>query len=188
MTSGPASAIDRPRRGRPRARNEILRANRLGGHEPETLAASFGTPLYVYDLDVVGRQVEALRSVLPARFELAYAIKANPSLGVVAHLAGSGLGADVASGGELATALRAGVPAIVVPFTMDQPFWASRVVALGAGPTPIARKRLTLGRLADALRTTVADTAMRARSAALGEKLRAEDGVAEAVAHFGRMA
>ncbi len=117
MTSGPASAIDRPRRGRPRARNEILRANRLGGHEPETLAASFGTPLYVYDLDVVGRQVEALRSVLPARFELAYAIKANPSLGVVAHLAGSGLGADVASGGELATALRAGVPAGAVVMT-----------------------------------------------------------------------
>ncbi len=90
--------------------------------------------------------------------------------------------------GTTGAALRAGVPAIVVPFTMDQPFWASRVVALGAGPTPIARKRLTLGRLADALRTTVADTAMRARSAALGEKLRAEDGVAEAVAHFGRMA
>ena len=41
-----------PRRGRPPARNEILRAGRLGGLAPEELASGFGTPLYVYDLDV----------------------------------------------------------------------------------------------------------------------------------------
>jgi diaminopimelate decarboxylase len=73
------------------------------------LAERFGTPLYVYDLDVVTRQVDALRAVLPPSFELAYAVKANPALGVVTHLASLGLGADVASGGELTTALRAGV-------------------------------------------------------------------------------
>ncbi|HSO30079.1 MAG TPA: hypothetical protein VLS28_09255 [Candidatus Sulfomarinibacteraceae bacterium] len=106
-----------PRRGRPPARNEILRAGRLGGLDPERLAAEFGTPLYVYDLDVVSRQVAALRSVLPSSFDLAYAVKANPALGVVAHLAGLGLGADVASGGELATALRAGVPADAIVMT-----------------------------------------------------------------------
>ena len=46
-----------PRRGRPPARNEILRAGRLGGLAPEELASRFGTPLYVYDLDVIERQV-----------------------------------------------------------------------------------------------------------------------------------
>lgn len=102
---------ERPRRGRPPARNEILRAGRLGGLAVDGLAERFGTPLYVYDLDVVSRQVAALRGVLPATFDLAYALKANPALGVVAHLAGLGLGADVASGGELATAVRAGAPA-----------------------------------------------------------------------------
>ena len=102
--------LDRPRRGRPPARNEILRGGRLGGVEPERLAERFGTPLYAYDLDVVDRQVAALRGVLPDRVELAYAVKANPALAVVTHLARSGLGADVASGGELATAQRAGVP------------------------------------------------------------------------------
>src|SRR3990172_9894375 len=107
-TSSP-SFEQQPRRGRPPSRNETLRAGRLGGHSAEDLAARFGTPLYVYDLDVVSRQVAALRAVLPPSFELAYAVKANPALGVVAHLAGLGLGADVASGGELATALRAGV-------------------------------------------------------------------------------
>lgn len=107
----PSSVVLRqqPRRGRPPSRNEILRAGRLGGHLAEDLAARYGTPLYVYDFDVVSRQVAALRAALPASFELAYAVKANPALGVVAHLGGLGLGADVASGGELATALRAGV-------------------------------------------------------------------------------
>ncbi|MFP5341981.1 MAG: diaminopimelate decarboxylase family protein [Candidatus Limnocylindria bacterium] len=100
----------RPRRGRPPARNEILRAGRFGGLAPEDLATRYGTPLYVYDLDVIAGQVGALRSALPPHAELAYAVKANPSLAIVAWLGSLGLGADVASGGELATALHAGIP------------------------------------------------------------------------------
>ncbi len=96
-------------------RNEVLRGGRLAGLSPEDLAEQFGTPAFVYDLDVVGRQVEALRSALPARFDLAYAVKANPNLAVIRHLAGMGLGADVASGGELRHVIRAGFdPAHVV--------------------------------------------------------------------------
>ncbi len=115
-----ANAIDRPRRGRPPARNEILRAGRLGGLAPDELATRFGTPLYVYDLDVVHRQVAALRAVLPPVVDLAYAVKANPALAVVAHIGQLGTGADVASAGELATALRAGID-------------ASRIVMTGPG-------------------------------------------------------
>jgi diaminopimelate decarboxylase len=106
-----------PRRGRPPARNEILRAGRLGGVEPEAIAASHGTPVFVYDLEVVRRQVLSLREQLPASFDLAYAVKANPALGVVGWLASLGLGADVASGGELQAALRAGVPPGRIVFT-----------------------------------------------------------------------
>jgi diaminopimelate decarboxylase len=102
---------NRPRRGRPPARNEIHRAGRLAGVVPSELAERFGTPLYVYDLDVVDGQVSALQAVLPAVVDLAYAVKANPALAIVAHLGGLGLGADVASRGELQTARRAGVPA-----------------------------------------------------------------------------
>lgn len=101
---------DRPRRGRPPARNEILRSGRLAGLAPRDLVDRFGTPLYVYDLGVIDGQVAALRAVLPDRTDLAYAVKANPALAIVQHLGGLGLGADVASGGELATALRAGIP------------------------------------------------------------------------------
>ena len=99
------------RRGRPPARNEILRNGRLGGVPAEALAELAGTPYYAYDLGVVTRQVERLRAALPPAFDLAYAVKANPNLAVVRHLAGLGLGADVASGGELGHALRAGIPA-----------------------------------------------------------------------------
>lgn len=106
-----------PRRGRPRARNEILGGVRLGGLDPSELAARFGTPFYAYDLDVIGRQAAALRAVLPPIADLAYAVKANPSLAVIRHLAGLGLGADVASGGELAHAIRAGMPPERIVFT-----------------------------------------------------------------------
>jgi sterol 3beta-glucosyltransferase len=102
-----------------------------------------------------------------------------PRVAAVVHHGGAG---------TTGLALQAGVPAIVVPFTVDQPFWGSRVAALGVGPTPIPRKRLTQEGLADALRRTVADEAMRARAAALGERIRAEDGVAAAVEIFGRLA
>ncbi len=103
------------RRGRPPARNEILRAGRLAGLDPGGLAERYGTPFYVYGLDVVGGQVDALRRALPAAVDIAYAVKANPSLAIMRHLFGLGLGADVASGGELRHVLRAGAdPALVV--------------------------------------------------------------------------
>ena len=107
--------VDRPRRGRPPARNEILRGGLLGGLAPDELAERFGTPFYVYDLDVIERQVRALQHVLPSVVDLAYAVKANPALAVVEHLGRLGLGADVASRGELETVIRAGIePARIV--------------------------------------------------------------------------
>jgi len=89
----------------------------LGGADPETLAQEFGTPFYVYDLDAVRGQVEALRAVMPPSFDLAYAVKANPALAVVGYLGSLGLGADVASGGELELTERAGIEPKDVVFT-----------------------------------------------------------------------
>ena len=90
----------------------------LAGLDPADLAdlaERFGTPCYVYDLDVIDRQVGALRAVLSGRADIAFALKANPALAVVTYLGSQGLGADVASAGELATALRAGIaPASIV--------------------------------------------------------------------------
>ena len=51
-----------------------------------------------------------LRRALGPRFELAYAVKANPSLGVLSFLRKFGLSSDVASRGELLAVRRAGCP------------------------------------------------------------------------------
>lgn len=59
--------------------------------------------------------------------------------------------------------------------------------ALGAGTPPIPRRRLTREALAAALRRAVSDEGLRARAAALGAAILAEDGVREAVAHFERL-
>jgi sterol 3beta-glucosyltransferase len=83
--------------------------------------------------------------------------------------------------GSTAEGLRAGVPSLVCPFFGDQPFWGARVARLGVGPRPIPQRRLTVDRLAAALRTLVEDDAMRARAAALGVEIAGEDGVGEAV-------
>ncbi len=84
--------------------------------------------------------------------------------------------------GTTAAGLRAGIPAIVTPYFGDQPFWGQRVYELGVGPKPIPRQRLTVDRLAESIRRAVSDTAMRKRAACLGECIRAENGIAQAVA------
>jgi sterol 3beta-glucosyltransferase len=89
--------------------------------------------------------------------------------------------------GTTAAGLRAGVPSIVIPFFGDQPFWGQRVATLGVGPEPIPRKQLTVERLTQAIQTAVTDRAMIRRAADLGAKIRAEDGIANAVAILGKM-
>jgi sterol 3beta-glucosyltransferase len=84
--------------------------------------------------------------------------------------------------GTVAAGLRAGKPAVIVPFFGDQPFWGRRLAQLGVGPAPIPQKQLTGPRLAEALRVVTGDGRVRQRAAALGEQIRAEDGVGRAVA------
>jgi UDP:flavonoid glycosyltransferase YjiC (YdhE family) len=83
--------------------------------------------------------------------------------------------------GTTAASLQAGLPTIIVPFIADQPFFGERVHQLGVGPKAIPRKELTAAALASAIHTVVHDQQMRDKAKALGEAIRAEDGVAEAV-------
>ncbi len=69
-----------------------------------------GTPVYAYDLCRIRAQVARLRESVPSTIEVLYSLKANASLGLCTVLAECGLGADVASAGELLTALEAGFP------------------------------------------------------------------------------
>jgi diaminopimelate decarboxylase len=71
-----------------------------------------GTPAYVYDLDAIAAGARALAAGFgDARHLVAYAVKANTAGPIVRTLAREGCGAEVVSGGELAVALRSGVPA-----------------------------------------------------------------------------
>ena len=83
--------------------------------------------------------------------------------------------------GTTAAGLAAGIPSIIVPFFADQPFWGQRVYALGVGPRPIARRRLTVDNLTKAIERAVSDEEMRKRAAILGERISTENGIAQAV-------
>jgi sterol 3beta-glucosyltransferase len=83
--------------------------------------------------------------------------------------------------GTTAAGLRAGVPSVIVPIMSDQPFWGRRVHALGAGPTPIPRSKLTTDNLAAAIAEATTSPAIRQKAAELGAKITAEDSVDEAV-------
>jgi UDP:flavonoid glycosyltransferase YjiC (YdhE family) len=76
---------------------------------------------------------------------------------------------------------------VVIPFFGDQPFWGRRVAALGVGPEPIPRRKLTAERLAQAIQQAVTDPMMRQQAADLGVKIRAEDGIARAVDVIGKL-
>lgn len=89
----------------------------VGGMDPADLVRAHGSPLFVYDLDVVTARVAALRAALPANAEVAFAVKSNPNPALLSHLAGLGLGADVASMGELEAVTRAGFDLRKVVFT-----------------------------------------------------------------------
>ncbi len=105
----------------------------IAGLEAEALAAEFGTPLYVYDLDAVAARVATLRAALPPTFELAYAAKANPALAVLALMSRLGLGLDVASGGELHAASRVGIAPGRIVFTGPGKRDAELAAAVAAG-------------------------------------------------------
>lgn len=100
-----------------------------------------------------------------------------PRVAAVVHHGGAG---------TTAAAARAGVPAVVVPHGVDQPFWGNRIAALGVGPRPVPRSALSAQSLATALRTALTDDGMRARAAVLGEQIGDEDGIAAAVEVVGR--
>lgn len=82
--------------------------------------------------------------------------------------------------GTTAAAVRAGVPAVVVPFHGDQPFWASRVARLGVGPKPVPRRTLSAERLAAAIGKALHDDGIRERAAQVGRAVREERGTERA--------
>jgi len=95
-----------------------------------------------------------------------------PRVAAVVHHGGAG---------TTAAGLRAGVSSVLVPHFGDQAFWGEQIVRLGVGPKAIPREEMTAEKLAAAIARAVTDETIRARSAALGERIRTEDGVGRAI-------
>jgi len=89
----------------------------IGGQDVTALIETAGdTPLFVYDLGMIARRVERLRAAMPPGLEIHYAIKANPHPPLMAAMAGMVDGFDVASEGELARSIEAGMAAKHISF------------------------------------------------------------------------
>lgn len=90
----------------------------LEGVPLAAIAASHGTPTYVYSRQALTDAFEAYRQALAGRRSLVcYAVKANSNLGVLSVFAQLGAGFDIVSGGELARVLAAGGDAGKVVFS-----------------------------------------------------------------------
>ena len=79
----------------------------VGGRSITSLAARYGTPLFVYDRSVLDQKIDLLRRSLP-QFDIYYSVKANPNLAILRHFVLRGCGLEVASAGEFLQALAAG--------------------------------------------------------------------------------
>ena len=67
-----------------------------------------GTPLFIYDSAILDKKWRLLRVTLPQEFSISYSVKANPNPAVIRHFLEKGCGLEIASGGELHIALKAG--------------------------------------------------------------------------------
>lgn len=89
-----------------------------GGMPLGDIAASHGSPLYVYSGDGIRDDYRRFAAaVAPVDGAVHFALKANSALGVIGLLARHGAGADIVSGGEMARALAAGIPAEKIVFS-----------------------------------------------------------------------
>ena len=83
----------------------------------DRLAEEIGTPFYCYSTATLERHYKVFAAALPAGSLVAYAAKANDNLAVLKTMGRLGAGCDVVSGGELAKALAAGIPANKIVFS-----------------------------------------------------------------------
>jgi diaminopimelate decarboxylase len=90
----------------------------LGGVKLTRIAEKVGTPVYVYNAEVIRNRYRALDEAFAAvSHRICYAIKANSNLAVLRVLRDLGAGADIVSGGELKRAVQAGFPPEKIVFS-----------------------------------------------------------------------
>ena len=85
--------------------------------------------------------------------------------------------------GTTAAGIALGKPTVVVPFFGDQPFWGSMIARAGAGPFPVAYKKLT----ADILAKSISDAlqpSQKEKAAKLASSIAKEQGTTDGALSF----
>lgn len=82
---------------------------KLSGIDCMEIAQKHGTPTYVYCIDSMKKNIENFISKFSENDIVCFAVKANSNQTVLKHLAQSGAGMDVVSGGEILRCIKAGV-------------------------------------------------------------------------------
>ncbi|MGB0716896.1 MAG: glycosyltransferase [Phycisphaerae bacterium] len=90
--------------------------------------------------------------------------------------------------GTTAAGLRAGLPTLICPFGVDQPFWGGRVSSLGCGPEPLPIKRVNADGMAARLTDLVNTEKYRYNARRIQAEMAKESGVETAADAIERMA
>ncbi len=112
----------------------------VAGHDVRELAEQFGTPAYLVDVDDARQRAREYRDEFARAFaaigtacDVFYAGKAFLSVAMAKLVHAEGLHLDVCSGGELAVAVRAGVPGELIGMHGNNKSVAEIDAALAAG-------------------------------------------------------
>lgn len=88
----------------------------VGGIPVSEIVRRQGTPLFVYDREILERKYAQLRHALPNRFAISYSVKANPNPAFLEFFLEKGAGLEIASVGEFYLARNAGCMADSIVF------------------------------------------------------------------------
>ncbi|OYD99658.1 diaminopimelate decarboxylase [Nostoc sp. 'Peltigera membranacea cyanobiont' 213] len=114
----------------------------IGGCDVTTLVEQFGSPLYILDEETLRSACQQYRDAFKQYYkgesQVLYASKAWNCLAVCAIAASEGLGIDVVSGGELYTALQAGVSPNKIYLHGNNKSREELILAIESGVTIVA--------------------------------------------------
>jgi diaminopimelate decarboxylase len=114
----------------------------IGGCDVTTLVEQFGSPLYILDEETLRSACQQYRDAFKQYYkgesQVLYASKAWNCLAVCAIAASEGLGIDVVSGGELYTALQAGVSPNKIYLHGNNKSREELILAIASGVTIVA--------------------------------------------------
>ncbi|MQS75615.1 diaminopimelate decarboxylase [Lactobacillus halodurans] len=117
-------------------RNELTSKNGhliIGGVDSVDLAKKYGTPLYVFDIEMIRSQIRKFKAAFEENdlnYQISYASKAFAVKAIYQVMKQENAHIDVVSGGELFTALEAGFPSDKISFHGNNKSYAELEMAV----------------------------------------------------------